>query len=194
LLVLLAVVAACDFRFQPVTYEWAEEVELDSGEVITVDRSVEFRESNSLAGDVYSMTETSATLAFRGELAGLAPWNVPLMPLVLYRDAAVSEWVIVASSTSCDVWSARGKPSRGRYWEFRLRAPAWTEVSLSESSVGRATNLFILYSGEAPGRELTLVRKNAMHASTPINQWYRGVHPDIRRVPCNEPQRIQLRE
>lgn len=130
----------------PTHRSWTEDVLLEDGSSIVVKRSVTINESNSWSGDAYNVTELEATIAFTGELKGLPVWSVPLRALVLYRDAAAQgQWVVVATTTTCDVWTARGEP-RPPYWEFRLREAGWQETPLSESSLGRPTNLYLRYN------------------------------------------------
>lgn len=147
---------------------WTEEVLLEDGSTIVVKRSVTFSESNSWSGDAYNATELSATIAFTGDLQNLPVWNVPLMPLVLYRDtAAQGQWALVASTTTCDVWSTHGEP-RPPYWEFRLGKAGWREVPLSAASLGRPTNLYLPYNA-LKARHVTVagrVRKNQIAIPT----------------------------
>jgi hypothetical protein len=125
---------------------WTEDVLLEDGSTIVVKRSVTFSESNSWSGDAYNATELSATIAFTGSQQNLPAWSIPLMPLVLYRDTtAQSQWVLVAATTTCEVWNARAEP-RPPYWEFRLGQTGWQEVPLSAASVGRPTNLYLPYN------------------------------------------------
>jgi hypothetical protein len=158
--------------------KWSEEVALDDGKVLTVDRYVKFQETNSMAGDAYGSTEEDATLSFRGELAALPAWRVALQPLVLYRDSSTNEWVIVAASSRCEVWEARGKPARP-YWEFRLRDSGWVEVPLSESSLGRKTNLYILYERPLPARQLTVPMKQGLQAQESTGKKYLSIVSEI---------------
>lgn len=129
---------------KPVQRVWSEDVRLDDGSTMVVKRSVTFMESNSLAGDTYNAVETESTITFTGELAALPPWSQALLALVLYRDHDTKEWTVVATTTSCEVWSRRSEP-RPVYWEFRLRPQGWQEVPLSSTSAERAANLFTGY-------------------------------------------------
>lgn len=137
-----------------VTREWSEEVALDDGRLVTIDRRVQFQESNSLAGDAYNATETSSTISFRDELSILAKWDAPLVPILLYQDKSADEWVIVATTSSCEVWSARGSP-RPPYWEFRQKPKGWQPHSLSPSSFERKSNLFFAYDSGLPAKHIT---------------------------------------
>jgi hypothetical protein len=144
----LMLAGGCDFLTGHRERAWSEDVDID-GRTAVIDRRVRFKVSDSLAGDAYNKTETSSTLSFRDDLSELPDWNVPLIPLLLYRDSATREWVIVATTSDCHVWSQRGSPDRP-YWEYRLKGATWAEVPLSETSVGRKTNLYFKYDKEVP--------------------------------------------
>lgn len=138
---------------------WTEDVLLEDGSTIVVKRSVTFNESNSWSGDAYNATELSSTIAFTGNLRTLPGWNVPLMPLVLYRDtAAQGQWVVVATTTSCETWNWWGEP-RPMYWEFRLEPGGWREVPLSHTSIGRSVNLLHRYQQRLGARHITVAMR-----------------------------------
>jgi hypothetical protein len=158
---------------------WSEEVALDDGSVITIDRHVEQFMSHALGGGAFSATETASTLTFRGDLAAIPRWGLPLMPLLLYRDPESAEWVIVATTTICEVWYARGMP-KPHYWEFRLRGTEWVEVPLSETSYGRNTNLLFEYTEPLPAKHITLATK-AQLQSRDQSQRFRVVQRGVRR-------------
>lgn len=139
------VLAGCGPR--PVTRAWTEDVLLDDGSTIRVERTVIFLETNSLSGDAYNATETDAAIAFTGDHANLPAWRQALMALLLYRDQTTNELVIVATTTTCRIWQLRGQPNP-IYWEFRLRDQEWQETPLSEASFGRPTNLLHRYQAE----------------------------------------------
>jgi hypothetical protein len=173
---LLLGVGACGWLTGSHQRSWSEDVQLDDGSVITIDRFVSFDSSDALGGGAYSATETKATLAFKGNLANLPTWDVPLMPLVLYRDSATNEWVIVANSTRCEVWDARGQPNPP-YWEYRLNPAGWREHSLSASSLNRNSNLFIRYSKKVERKHLTVEDKRKADADLTVDDKYRRVVP-----------------
>ena len=155
---------------------WTEEVALDDGSVIIIDRHVEQQMSNALGGGAFNATETKATLSFRKDLATLPPWDLPLMPLLLYRDS--SEWVIVATTTTCEVWRNRGAP-KAFYWEFRLRGTEWVEVDVSESSFERKTNLLFEYSQPLPSKHINLTTKAQLHSGDQA-EMYRVIQRSVR--------------
>lgn len=176
----LLVAAGCEANTGEIERAWSEEVALDDGQVITIDRRVAFKGSNALGGGAYSATETSSTLSFRGDLSQIPAWDEPLMPLVLYQAESSSVWVVVAKTPSCDVWTTRGKPMPP-YWEFRLEGTMWEEVPLSEESVGRTTNLLFMYNSPLPADHITLATKGALHADDRIGNTYQSIVADVGR-------------
>jgi hypothetical protein len=153
---------------------WSEEVALDDGETIVVERYVRFRESNSLAGDAYSSNLLAATLTAPEAKPKMQTWDVPLVPLVLYRDASSYEWVVVATTHSCDDWAKRGSPTPP-YWEFRFVDGGWVQVPLSSASIGRKTNLFFDYEPSLPARHLTNETKVAINSRGGFGRDYLSV-------------------
>lgn len=175
-LLAVAQLTACETTPGKVERRWSEEIALDGGEVITVDRLVEFQESNSLAGDAYSSTEINSMITFRGDLAKLPPWNVALTALVLYRDQPAEEWVIVATTNTCEVWYARGSPM-APYWEFRQKGDSWQEVPLSLTSHGRKTNLFFGYEKPLPAKMISRALKESIIVDNRIDRSYLEIDP-----------------
>ena len=173
---ILSTTAACS---GVVERKWSEEVELDDGTVIVIERQVKFRESNSLAGDAYSTTQLEGTLGFTGENSSLPAWDVPLTPILLFRDQSLNEWVIVATTSNCDTWYEQGKPVPP-YWEYRLRADNWLPSKLSDSSMGRKTNLFFDFEPALPAKKLSLEAKRRVLASKDFAKKYLSVIADLK--------------
>ncbi|HMN45977.1 MAG TPA: hypothetical protein PKE27_15475 [Povalibacter sp.] len=159
---------------KPETREWTEDVLLSPDRVIQVRRTVVFDESNSLAGDAYNAVEREATLSFTGDLAHLPVWKQPLMALVLYQDPSTREWIVVATTTSCDVWRSRGKPEPP-YWEFRLADGGWQEMPLSDSSIGHPVNLLHRYQRRSEKNHVTISDRGRLEASSNIGREYREI-------------------
>ena len=157
-----------------VTREWSEEVALDDGRIITIDRYVAFRESNSWAGDAYNATEIRSTISFRGELSKLPDWDVPLIPILLYKDASSDDWVVIATTSSCEIWSARGRPEPP-YWEYRANPGGWRPASLSTGAFGRKSNLFFTYEDKLPEKKITDAEKIRIREDTRIAIGYRMI-------------------
>jgi hypothetical protein len=143
----MSLLGGCDGwkLFANTNREWREEVILPDGATIVVERKVTYEESNSLSGDAYGLQVKSSTLAFSGKLAALPVWSALLDPMVLYRDATqAGQWVIVAKTSECDVWSQRGEP-QPPYFEFRLVDKNWQEAPLSPTSIDQPANLLLNY-------------------------------------------------
>lgn len=174
------IVAVAAYALWPNTRFWTEEVLLDDGTRINVERSVSFKTSNSWSGDAPSVVDKRVTLRFTGALAGLPPWRVPLMPMVLYQDRQTQQWVIVARTNRCDVWEARGKPFPP-YWEYRLTNGQWLEQSLSESSKGRSANMLMVYRRPSLPSHVGIELKKSLSAGFKPDDPYMRVVPDIRR-------------
>jgi hypothetical protein len=158
---------------------WSEEVGMEDGSTITINRRVEYRESNSLTGDAYSTTVRDSTLEFTENNASLPKWAAPLMPILLYLDNAHGEWVVVATTTNCDTWREHGSP-QPPYWEFRLVESQWRPSRLSESSIGRSTNLFFDYASAVPASNITKEAKRQILASSDFERDFLGVYDDVR--------------
>lgn len=183
LLIVLSLVAlsGCNIGTpQPVTRAWTEDVLLDDGSTIQVRRTVTFDESDSWSGDAYNAVEKDATIMFTGALSRLPPWRQPLMALLLYRDATSDEWVIVATTTSCDVWRQRGKPAP-LYWEFRLHQQGWREVPLAKGSHGRHANLLHRYQQDLRTDHITAVDRQQRESSPTMGNEFREIvsHQEI---------------
>ena len=92
IVLVLVVIAACGFLDE--ANHWTEDVQLDDGSVITIERHVRFATSNSWAGDVPAAHDRRATLRFTEALSDLPKWDVPLTPMVLYQDGSTKEWAL----------------------------------------------------------------------------------------------------
>lgn len=175
---LLLIAVGCEPNTGDIVRVWSEDVALDDGRVIRIDRRVAFTGSNALGGGAYSATETDATLSFRGNLAQLPDWRAALMPLVLYRSESPSTWVVVAKTPRCEVWVKRGKPMPP-YWEFRLAGEVWVEVPLSDESIGRKTNLVFMYNSPLPANHISLETKAQLQSDDRISESYLSIASDL---------------
>ena len=167
----------------PTTRHWTEDVLLDDGSTVVVERSVAFNETSAWGGGAYNAVETEATLAFTGDLAGLPVWSAPLMALLLYRDQTRGgQWVIVATTTSCQVWNLRGEPP-SMYWEYRLGPQGWQEVMLSPTSIGRKANLLHRYQQKLGTRHITAADRQTRESDTRIAKTYKEILA-VPEFPC----------
>lgn len=151
---------------------WTEDVLLDDGSTVQIERYVAFDATNAMGGGAYNAVEAKATLRFTGELTSLPEWDEPLIPLLVYRDN--DDWVVVARSSSCEVWSRREKPMPP-YWEFRVNGDRWDEVPLSCDSIGRATNLYYEYHSENQPQHVSLSLKQKIDSNPGTVDSYRRI-------------------
>jgi hypothetical protein len=156
-------VAGCEWLDDNTTRRWTEDVLLADGREIVVKREVTFQETAAWGGGAHNTIESASTISFTGELASLPPWSFPLVGTVLYQDLSRNgQWVVVAYTTTCDVWSFHGEP-KPPYWEFRLGPRGWQEVLLSPASIDRPANLFHNYNS-LDERHVTTAMREKSHA------------------------------
>jgi hypothetical protein len=120
-----------------------------------------------------------SSLLITGELAELAAWKSTLVPILLYRDSATNEWVIVASTYSCDDWDRYGKPEPP-YWEYRLRGGQWIRSKLSEASIGQKTNLSFDCETKLPAASISLPMKTEIRKTNSFANFYLTILADAR--------------
>jgi hypothetical protein len=164
---------------------WVEDVRLDDGSIVRVRRTATLRITNSWAGDAYNAVELDATLAFMSEQPMLPVWSAQRIAMVLYRDAATEEWVLVTTSTSCTIWERNGKP-KPPYWEYRLRDGIWQQVPLSAASIGRKANLLHVYDKELPDRIIRDAERQQLQGDKRIARTYTEIWGDPDQYICGE--------
>ena len=167
------------------TREWTEDVLLAGGTTIQIERTVRFKETNSLSGDSYNAIEQDATIAFTAELGQLPVWKQPLMAMALYHDDAADEWVVIALSNSCQFWRVRGKP-KPPYMEFRLGKSGWRETPLSPASLGRPVNLLLQYRRSLPSRHITVAERLRIDADSVAGRRNREIWAEPDQHYCGE--------
>jgi hypothetical protein len=124
---------------------WTEPVILKSGGNVQIKRHVEMWHHRALGGGFSSATQfktSSIELVENG--VSVSIWDAPMVPMVLDKDPATNEWILVAGSDGCDIWVRNGRP-RPPYWAFRLRDGRWYRDAIPESFVGRPANLLVEY-------------------------------------------------
>ena len=155
------------------TRQWTEDVRLADGSLVIVERHTRIEQSHTI--------ELDASMKFTGQLAQLPEWRGPLAPLVLYEDQSGREWVIVATTSRCEIFYQRGPP-RYRfaadrpvttYFEFRTRNGAWVQTPLSAESIGQRANLFVLFEKLDRRPRLTVAAKEQLQLG--LGPRYRSV-------------------
>jgi hypothetical protein len=161
---------------------WTEDVQLEDGSIVQIERYVAFDATNAMGGGAYNAVESKATLKFKGELESLPPWDFPRIALVLYRSKETGNWVVVSTSSSCEVWDREGKP-RPPYWQHELIDGQWKKTFVSTESIGKKNNLFYSYWKGAP-KHVTAETTNALQSDPTIVEKYRHVAVDPENFNC----------
>ena len=121
--------------------EWKEQVKLQSGEVIVVERTAKFSE-NWVAGGGGGSINKGMTLQVvqpsKSDNPGV--WDARFVPIVLDRDPETQEWFLVATFFHCDSWYELGRP-RLPYTEYRFRNRRWVQQPLTQKWIGRDANV-----------------------------------------------------
>lgn len=124
---------------------WEEPVALATGEVVRIVRHVKIWQERGYKGEFMSAaTFDFSTIDLVGETSKFPTWNAPLVPILLEKDPANSEWVIIASSDGCSMWDRNGRP-RPPYWAFRLREGKWYRDVIPDVMLGRRANLLVQF-------------------------------------------------
>jgi hypothetical protein len=124
--------------------KWTEDVLLEDGTTVQIERRVYFKEYNALGGGTYSADLVKSTLKLVDASAPQPEWNYTWIPLVLYKSKESGNWIVVATTSSCDEWWRNGRPIP-IYWQYELKNGTWQNTPISAESIGKKTNLFFDY-------------------------------------------------
>ena len=133
--------SACEASKADLT--WVEPVKLASGETVKIKRHVVMIHERAWGGG-FSSAPIYRTSSIELEPASpeFPKWDAPFVPIVMDKDPANGEWLIVASISSCSLWLRNGLP-RPPYWAFRLRNGEWYRSTVPDSFIERSANLFV---------------------------------------------------
>jgi hypothetical protein len=86
---------------------WIEPVQLASGETVNIKRHVVMVHERAFGGG-YSSAPVYKTSTIEGlpNSPEFPVWDAPLVPILIDKDPATGEWIIVASIDECGVWIA----------------------------------------------------------------------------------------
>ena len=160
-------------------YAWREEVRLQDGQLLVVERTARYEE-NWVAGGGGGSFNKGMTLRIPPSAAS-APatvWSDRFVPLLLEREPVTHEWVLIATFFHCDSWYDLGRPPLP-YTEYRYRAGQWVRQPLSPQWIGLKANVLaadpsdkaVLISKEV----LTVERKKALVENSLMAPEYKGV-------------------
>ena len=133
--------SACEASKADLT--WVEPVKLASGETVKIKRHVVMIHERAWGGG-FSSAPIYRTSSIELEPASpeFPKWDAPFVPIVMDKDPANGEWLIVASIDGCSLWLRNGLP-RPPYWAFRLRNGEWYRSPIPGSFIERKANLFV---------------------------------------------------
>jgi hypothetical protein len=121
---------------------WQESVRLASGEAITVDRYVKFRQEEALGMGLMAIQFENATLNIVPAPPDFVPWSAPIYPMLLDRDPENREWIVIGGTDSLNYWEINGRPCPSQ-WAFRLHEGVWYLQPIPTSLIGRKPNLLL---------------------------------------------------
>ena len=121
--------------------KWHEEVQLQTGEVIVIQRTAKFS-GNGMAGGVSESLHSGMTIEFKSPDKPDNPmiWRGLHAPMILDRDPHTHEWIIVATFHHCESWHDTGRPTPP-YLAYRYREGQWLQQSIDPKWIGRDANV-----------------------------------------------------
>lgn len=140
---LVPFMTSCDGMGNHADLRWNEPVTLASGDTVNIRRHVEMWHDRALGGGFSSVpVYRTSSIELIGSGARFPVWSAPMVPIVLDKDPAAGEWIVIAGADGCDFWSRNGRP-RPPYWAFRLRDGQWYRDAIPEAFHRRVANLFV---------------------------------------------------
>lgn len=121
--------------------EWTEEVLLQSGETIVVERTATTKPFGEIGGPGGWENEGMTMRVIQPQRPDNPPtWDARFVPLLFDRDPETNQWFVVATFYSCTSWYDLGRPALP-YTEYRLKDGKWVQGSLTQSLIGRKANM-----------------------------------------------------
>ncbi|HEX2546853.1 MAG TPA: hypothetical protein VHL79_18365 [Ramlibacter sp.] len=161
-LLLAAVLAgvAYWYFYTPKSLRFREQVQLAGGEVVDVLRVVRAMPYSAIGGGGWNPVQQSLWIEQAGVPGVHPPWqsDAGLAPVLVDKDPITGQWLLVATTVSCEGWYALGKP-RLPYAEFRLVQGRWSQVPLTAQAMGRDANVTTRIRFDGEEEVLTLADK-----------------------------------
>jgi hypothetical protein len=178
-LVLVAVV----IYLWPDTRSWTEEVELSSGEVISVARHEKYRSNTELGGWRKNVWIVTSKLVI-GD-ARIAPPPAPLeaSELFLMRvdyDAAKRQWFVIGALEACTMAQPLAVGTWA-YYEYIFENGRWSRHPVRPEHIGLTSNLLISKSLADESEQVELADKRRKDANVGLAGYLKRVLPS---VPC----------
>ncbi len=140
-----------------VNLKWSEEVRLETGQVIVVQRTALGKKQGEIGGPG-GWEPTEMTVDIPAPAAGINPppkWRSIYVPILLDYEESKDTWTVVSTFVYCTAWYDLGRPPLP-YVEYQSqKGAAWVIVPLEERLIGRKTNML---TGPRSGGEPDLVK------------------------------------
>jgi len=165
--------------------QWTEEVQLASGEVIVVQRTVHAQSLGEIGGPGGWESEGMTLEIISPQLPDKPPvWDFPYVPIVFDRDPQTQEWFVVATFYTCERWHELGKPKLP-YAQWRARDGIWQRTELNPELIGRKANVLtaIRSSGEP---DHTLKSKEDIMSDGRIASKYKRIYDGWKPLGCSK--------
>ncbi len=123
--------------------KWREEVQLQTGEVIVIQRTAKFSENPVTGGEGEGEAfNTGMTIEFKSpdKPDNPAMWSGVYAPMILDRDPDTHEWIIVAASYHCESGHDIGRTTLP-YTAYRYHEDEWFQQSMDPKWIGRDANV-----------------------------------------------------
>ena len=146
---------------------WSEEVMLDDGRMMLVERTAKGKQFNELGGPKgWDQSEMSLTVVRTPKgVRAPPPWRDAYVPVLLDYESSTHSWSLVATFYYCETWYQLGRPVPP-YIQYRsTNGSAWTHVPLEERFVERRTNLLTGPSSDGEPELVTVADKERRERS-----------------------------
>ncbi len=175
LIALQALLAGCSSTKQ---IEWKEEVLLQTGEKIMVERELVLREHFELSQGrnwvpyLYTIRFTHSSL-----LGGSVKWSYDETPMILDYDPRTHRFYIVVTIPHCAKYRELGSPVPP-YLVFELVNGEWQRTAFKSELSGREANLLITDELQEAGEKISIKKKTEINAQPGLVEYLRKVIPD----------------
>ncbi len=154
-----------------VQLKWVEEVRLQDGRVLVVQRTATGTPRSELGGP-QSWEQTEMSIAFDQAPAALAlppMWRAVYAPVLIDYDQTTRTWSLVVAFYRCETWYALGRPIPP-YVEYQsIDGQPWQQVVFQERFIGRPANLLTgPRSNGEPGLVTIVDKEERRRSAAPI--------------------------
>lgn len=123
--------------------QWMEEIQLQQGTQLTVERTAAGRKRAELGGPK-GWEQTEMSIAFGQAPAGAVrppTWRAAYVPILIDYDPATRTWSLVTAFYRCETWYALGRPMPPYVQYQSTDGQPWRKTPLDERFIGRPANL-----------------------------------------------------